>query len=292
MQARVAGVVYAPRMTQPAPLRLAWPLPLEALVLGAAGQVGLRRHDLTPLAPWIARAAAAGPTPSVGPLAHELQLPNRDKPHELGLNVFVNVARTGRALTPFIADAERWAGHILGAAAAAAVASLPVAARGISWHGGARWDGSSWRLKLYGNGSAPDVAAAARSLGADLAHVELEAALVALGLDVTGSGIERVRSYERMELGSAPRGTSHRLLGRIGGARAKRSVLTRFAPGVPASALLGHAVDPDWLRALAASMVEAGFSLDATAHQLDLYEDGRRGTDVFVAVGTAGTPAG
>ena len=280
-------------MTQPAPLRrLAWPLPLEALVVGAAARAGLGRHDLTPVAPWIARAASAGPTPSVGPLAHELQLPNREPPHVLGLNVFVHVARTGRALTPLLTDAERWAGHVLGAAAAAAVASLAVVARGVGWHGGVRWDGAAWRLKLYGAGSAPDVAVAARSLGADLSHVELEAALVALGVDISRDGIERVRSYERMDLGpDAPRGASHRLLGRIGGARGKRTVVTSFKPGIAASALSAHDVEADWLRSMVAGIAEAGFSLDAAAHELDLYDDGARATDVFVTVGTGGTPA-
>jgi hypothetical protein len=275
-------------MSQPA-LRLAWPLPLEALVLGAAARVGLGRHDLTPLAPWIARAASAGSTPARGPFAHELRLPNRERPQTLSLGVFADVNRSGRALTPLLAFAERWATHMLGASAAAVVASLPARARGVGWHGGVRFAGASWSLELSGTGSAPDLAAAARSLGADLAHLELEAGLVALGLEVGGGGIERVRTFERVELAAdTPPSASHRLLGRLGGGRGTRTLVTRFKPGVTASALGAHEVDADWLRAMITSIGEAGFALHAASHEIHLHDDGTRVTHVAVAVGEGG----
>jgi hypothetical protein len=275
-------------VSQPA-LRLAWPLPFEALVLGAAARVGLGRHDLRPLAPWIARAAAAGATPARGPFAHELRLPNRERPHTLGLGVFAEVNRSGRALAPMLVDAERWATHILGASAQAVVASLPALARGVGWHGGVRWNGVAWSLELSGTGSAPDLAAAARSLGADLAHLELEAGLVAIGVDVGAGGTEGVRTFERVELAAdTPPSASHRLLGRLGGGRGTRTLVTRFKPGVTASALGAHEVDPDWLRAMIASIGEAGFALHAVSHEIHLHDDGTRVTHVAVALGEGG----
>jgi hypothetical protein len=270
-------------MTQPA-LRLAWPLPLEAFVLGVAARAGLTRHDLTPLGPWIARAAMAGSTPPRGPLAHELRLPNREPPHELSLVVHADVTRSGRALSPMLVDAERWATHILGAGAGATVGSLPALARGLGWQGGVRWNGAAWSLELVGTGSAPDVAAAARSLGAELSYLELEAGLVALALEVNAAGLATLRTFERVDPGDAPPSASHRLLGR--GGRGPRTLLTRFKPGVTASVMGGHDVDTDWLRTMMASLGEAGFALHAAGHELQVNEDGTRGNRVAVTLGT------
>jgi hypothetical protein len=161
-----------------------------------------------------------------------------------------------------------------------------VAAPRLSWHGGVHWIGGAWRLALFGVGGAADVASSAVALGADLAGIEHGAALVALGVEVGAAGLEGARTFERMDLGwDAPPGTSHRLLGRLGGERARHTIVTSFSPGTPAAGLGEHDVDPEWLDAMVSGLASAGFSLDAAAHQLDLYDDGARAIDVFVTVG-------
>jgi hypothetical protein len=212
--------------------------------------------------PWLDAAAELGPlNPPQGPLTHDVLVPGT----ALGLNVFAH---------PRIAEiATAWAHRWLSAEAATRAAAVLSLER-TTWHGGFQSSASNLKLKLYATTQVPRVLAA---LSAHAPH-----APEAVGLDVTPEGITRVRTYHAPDdslLEGWPAepwpqmrgpGISHRLITVLGDE--KRTLNTIFLPSAPLSSLPGS------------EALVTGFKLAPAAHELDVYRDGRRETDLLVTL--------
>ncbi|MEQ9319064.1 MAG: hypothetical protein RIF41_07880, partial [Polyangiaceae bacterium] len=146
------------------------------------------------LEPWIALIAELGPTPSAGPLHHDLVWPSD---HGVGLNAFDH--GSGWVMPV----ARRWTREVLGEGAASELAGLEGRMpTGTSRHAGAAHDrAEGWRLKLWAHGPAMSEVAGAFGLTGTWTHV---------GIDLRRGGLERARGYRRIDAphpsweGSAP----------------------------------------------------------------------------------------
>jgi hypothetical protein len=209
--------------------------------------------DYAPFASW---AALASPTPSEGPLAHDVLLPAPGRSPSVGINLFL----PGREVA---ALAEAWAAEHLGAVAQAAVAEVTASAArvagGVAWRGGELW------VKLY--------------------LVDRDV----VGIDIGARGAARRRAYHHeglvwLEGWNAPSlpalpGVSHRLVGVLGDE--KRSLNLIFGPRASLDDLRRVAAAVPLPSCLDESLLEHG--LRPAAYEIDLYRD-RRETDVLVTV--------
>jgi len=263
------------------------------------------------LTEWVELAASAGPTTAAGPLRQDLVLPPAGGPWRLGLNVF---GKTPPLLAAVTGTARRWAERWLGAEPARWLGAFGGVVRDLGGmlSAGVMLSDREQRLKLYA--SAMDLCA----LGGILPLPEggaMDADPVAMGIDVTAAGPERVRSYHGADAAllagwpaggleilrrSFPGAEHVRLaaLGEVPSPAAKRSLNIIFALGSPLDdlAATAHAladIVPPGVRAArlheaSRAASELGFGVWPVAYQVDLFPDGRVTGEACVTVGSGG----
>lgn len=304
MSAR-GGHVDAPVATPPG-----WPRALPRLLDAAFARAGIEVP--ASLAAWRDLATRGGPSPSNGPLMHDLVLPHAQGEQRVGLNLFRQPRDAGFAL------ARAWTAQMLGANVARTLqAQLAVIPEAVEVAPGAHFSRNGAMLKLY-FGAADR--AALRPLATHLG-VSASDRTRGLAVDLGPSGLTRAREYATL----VPEDSALAALGptavRWRAARhdhvalrhcilesldtwpapgAKRSLVQTFAPDADIECVLGYEqslreagvvlprpLDATWLRAIAAEMATTGLVLRVVAHEVDLFPDGRIDSDVFVGLGIA-----